>query len=76
MTKLPVIIAAGLIAMSLGGCASQPHRMFAGSHPMAPKAGSMPDRAMPERSSDCSERALKKMPPEHRRQCEAAAKAN
>jgi hypothetical protein len=43
---------------------------------MAPKAGSMPDKMMPERSPDCSEEALKNMPPEHRQACERSAKPN
>ena len=74
MIKLVPTAAVGLLSLGLVACASQPHRMLAGSHPMAPEAGVMPDRAMPGRSPDCTEAALKNMPPEHRQQCEAAAK--
>lgn len=71
------LAAAGLIAFGLAACASAPHTdqtMLSHSHPMAPKAGDMPDRMMPQRSPDCSEAALKTMPAKHREMCEAAAK--
>jgi len=77
MTKFVALAAAGLLSLALGACASQPHSdatMLAGSHPMAPKAGNMSDRAMPDRSANCSEDALKNMPPEHRKMCEQAPK--
>jgi hypothetical protein len=75
MTRFAPMAAVGVLALILAACASQPHAMLAGSHPMAPKAGVMADRAMPGRSPDCSEEALKSMPPEHRQQCPAAPKA-
>lgn len=79
---MPVIhkllpLAGGLLAAAtLSACASQPHTdatMLSGSHPMAPKAGMMSDKAMPNRSADCTKEALDKMPPEHRAECEKVA---
>ena len=47
--------------------------MLSGTHTMpGPKAGTMSNQAMPERSSACSPEALATMPPEHRLACERA----
>lgn len=67
---------AAILAATLSACASGPHTdasMLSGWHIMpGPKAGVMPDRAMPSRSADCTESALASMPQEHRQLCEKA----
>jgi Spy/CpxP family protein refolding chaperone len=73
MKKTIALAAAAILALAVSACATQPHTdaaMLSGSHPMAPKAGVMSDKAMPSRSFDCTTMALDKMPPEHRAQCE------
>lgn len=45
--------------------------MLSGTHNMpGPKAGTMSNQVMPERSPACSPEALAAMPPEHRLACE------
>jgi Spy/CpxP family protein refolding chaperone len=74
MIRPLALAGAAFMAVTVSACATQPHTdatMLSGSHPMAPKAGSMSDRVMPWRSSDCTKSALAAMPPEHRKLCEA-----
>lgn len=74
MNKLHGFAAAALAAGALSACATPPHTdaaMLSGQHTMAPKAGMMSDKAMPDRSVDCTKEALDKMPAEHRKACEA-----
>jgi hypothetical protein len=78
MIKLLSLTAAVLAAAALSACATEPHSdaaMLAGQHTMAPKAGMMSDKAMPNRSADCTPEALANMPPEHRQACEGKTPA-
>lgn len=76
--RLLTLAAATLVAVSVSACETPPHTdktMVSGVHSMPPKGGYMPDKVMPYWSGDCSEGALKTMPPEHRAMCDKQREA-
>lgn len=75
MIRILAVSAAGLMALGLSGCASEPHsdaNMMSGAHAMGSKS-MMSDKAMPSHSRNCTPEALANMPPEHRQMCQEQA---